>query len=75
MKGMVALSQKNEIIDWLENAEGKCYCDECLTKLLNIGSKQYTNVICNELMHRNEIRRKHGVCSYCGKKDIINSME
>lgn len=66
------MDKREVIIDWLESEKGVAYCDECLTRLLNIGVKQYTNAICNELMHRGIINREHGECIQCRKNNIVN---
>jgi len=55
------------IINYL-NTEKKCFCDNCLSKLLRIKSRQTVNSICNKLYKQEIIRRYKGECSYCNKK-------
>jgi uncharacterized repeat protein (TIGR03833 family) len=48
------------------------YCDDCLSKLLEIYPRQTINQICRRLENQKTIERGAGVCSACCKNKIVN---
>jgi uncharacterized repeat protein (TIGR03833 family) len=48
------------------------YCDDCLSKLLEIYPRQTINQICRKLENQKKIERGAGVRSACSKNKIVN---
>ncbi len=47
-------------------------CDDCLSELLDIKSRQTVNKIANKLFVNNSIKRRKDSCSNCKKEKFIN---
>lgn len=48
------------------------YCDDCLSKELNIKPRQQVNRICNKLKKQGLLKRERKQCCYCSKDKLVN---
>ncbi|HOS11574.1 MAG TPA: hypothetical protein PLL82_08930, partial [Candidatus Aminicenantes bacterium] len=48
------------------------YCDDCLSKELNITPRQQVNQICNKFAKAGKIMRNNSICDNCGKQKLSN---
>ena len=69
------MANKEKIKKYLEQNEEKQYCDDCLSEILNIHSRQQVNQLCRELSLNGIIEREEGICSKCGKNKIVNKIK
>lgn len=65
------MSNADEILDFLRSHPSK-YCDDCLSKLLNIHPRQQANQICRGLHNEGHIEREKAECSSCSEYKFMN---
>ena len=68
---------KNEdaVKDFLNQKNGKGYCDDCLSDVLKIRPRQTINQLCRHLQDEHKISRIKAECNQCGKLKLINYTE
>ena len=67
------MSNKEAIINFLINKKKKRYCDDCLSKILEIYPRQQVNQISRNLAGKGHVNRERGLCFNCSKYKIVNS--
>lgn len=69
------MSNTDLIIELLEKIHPGKYCDDCLSKELEVFPRQQVNQICRNLEIHNKLVRKIGLCLSCGKNKIVNLIQ
>lgn len=62
------------ILELLEGVYPQGYCDDCLSKELDIYPRQQVNQINRKLKSKNQISRHNGTCLSCNKTKIVNKI-
>lgn len=68
-------TNRNKILDFLEDKAEDKYCDDCLSEVLNITPRQQVNQMCRPLANEGKITRRKSSCSRCGRVKLCNSFE
>jgi len=68
------MSNRDIVLEFLEQDPLKWYCDDCLSSQLEIKPRQQIFQICNRLDKENKIRREQGECSLCEKNKKVSSL-
>ena len=61
------MKHKERILTFLTDTQ-KNYCDDCLSDIFKINTRQQVNQIC-----RKDAQRTNGICHHCGKTKLVNS--
>lgn len=67
------MGKKETILKFLEEND-KEYCDDCLSKVLEIHPRQTVNSICRKALDSKLINRQDGTCSSCHTHKIVNTI-
>lgn len=65
-------NHKDRILSFLSETN-KCYCDDCLSELLEIEPRQAINTLCNKLNKADVIKREKSDCFNCKQYKLSNS--
>lgn len=66
-------SDKNKILNFLEEQSGRPYCDDCLSLETSVSSSDRVYRICRREWGKGRIVREWGgECARCGKQKILN---
>lgn len=65
------IKHKDRILIFL-SVTSKCWCDDCLSEILDIKPRQSINAICNGLNNANVINREKSQCFFCKRTKLSN---
>lgn len=71
---VLKMTTEEIIMHFIENNE-RSYCDDCLSEILLIESRQQVNQICNRLKDNGKIVREKKQCFNCSKDKIVNILK
>lgn len=68
------MSNRDLLLDFLEDTSPKGHCDDCLSSRLGITPRQQVNIICRGLSTAGVISREKAPCAACSRSKILNSL-
>lgn len=68
---VIKITNTDLVLKFIQNNKVS-YCDDCLSKILNMYPRQQVNQICNKLKVSGAIHREISQCFNCSKNKILN---